>query len=189
MTESAPDTRPDGTPEHPDDMSEEAVRDRIVRLAFAGDHERYASFVEALREVVPPGVQVVLRGSAVTGMRWADGQPFDADGPGTSDLDLTLVGGGMPKLFNEYYIPGLHSVPLSESYPEASHVFQPLRRALCTLTGREVNIQATTDLLQQVRDLLLDQPYFVLVKEGEGRGPSPDEEREEAAAETPEDAV
>ena len=27
------------------------------------------------------------------GMRWKDGAPFDAEGPGTSDLDLTLVGG------------------------------------------------------------------------------------------------
>jgi hypothetical protein len=28
----------------------------------------------------------------VTGFRWKDGATFDADGPGTSDLDLTLVG-------------------------------------------------------------------------------------------------
>jgi hypothetical protein len=172
MTEPAPDLRPDGTPEHPDELTDEAVRERIVRLAFDGDQERYDMFVEALREVVPPDVQVVLRGSAVTGMRWVDGEPFDADGPGTSDLDLTLVGGGMPKLFNEFYIPGLHTVPLGEQYPDASFVLKPLRRALCTLTGREVNIQATTDLLQQVRDLLLDQPFFVMVKEGEGRGPT-----------------
>ena len=27
----------------------------------------------------------MLRGSAVTGVRWQDGAPFDADGPGTSD--------------------------------------------------------------------------------------------------------
>ncbi|MEX1130170.1 MAG: hypothetical protein WEB50_16485, partial [Vicinamibacterales bacterium] len=31
--------------------------------------------------------------SAVTGVRWKDQAPFDSDGPGTSDLDLTLVGG------------------------------------------------------------------------------------------------
>ena len=182
---TAPDQKPNGDPQHPDDMSPEAVRDRIVRLAFGGDRSRYDTFVEALREVVPPDVQVVLRGSAVTGMRWADGQPFDADGPGTSDLDLTLVGGGMPKLWNEFYIPGVHSVPLSEQYPEASHVFKPLRRALCALTGREVNIQATTDLVQQVRDLLLDQPYFVMVEEGEGRGPSAEDGSAEDG-ETPE---
>ncbi len=30
---------------------------------------------------------------AITGSRWEDGAPFDAAGPGTSDLDLTFVGG------------------------------------------------------------------------------------------------
>lgn len=170
-----PDISPDGTLAHPDDLSEEAIRERVIRLAFDGDHERYEHFLDALRVVIPPDVQVVLRGSAVTGRRWADGQPFDADGPRTSDLDLTLVGGGMAKLYTEFYIPGVHSVPLSEAHPEASHVFKPLRRALCSLTGRAVNIQATTDLVQQVRDLLLDQPYFVMLKEGEGRGPTRDE--------------
>jgi hypothetical protein len=172
----ATDRHPDGKPAHPDDLPDDAVRDRIVRLAFGGDRGRYDDFVDAIREVVPPDVQVVLRGSAVTGIRWSDQQPFDADGPGTSDLDLTLVGGAMPKLFNEYYIPGVHTVPLSESYPEASHVFKPLRRALCSMAGRAVNIQATTDFVQYARDLLLDQPYFVLVEEGEGRGPSRDGE-------------
>jgi len=168
------DLGPDGTLAHPDDLSEEAIRERVIRLAFDGDRERYERFLDALRDVIPPGVQVVLRGSAVTGRRWADGQPFDADGPRSSDLDITLVGGGMPKLFSEFYIPGVHTVPLSEAHPEASHVFQPLRRALCALTGRAVNIQATTDLVQQVRDLLLDQPYFVMLADGEGRGPTRD---------------
>lgn len=177
------DIAPDGTPTHPDDLPEEAVRDRVIRLAFDGDRERYDQFVEAIREVIPPEVEVVLRGSAVTGTRWADGQPFDADGPGTSDLDLTLVGGGMPKLFNEFYIPGVHTVPLSEDYPEASHVFLPLRRALCRIANRAVNIQGTTDFVQYVRDLLMDQPYFVMIEEGEGRGPSV----EAAEAESEED--
>lgn len=172
MTDRPSDIEPDGAPAHPDDLPDEAVRDRIVRLAFAGDRGRYDQFVDAIREVIPPEVKVVLRGSAVTALRWVDGEPFDADGPGTSDLDLTLVGGGMPKLYTEFYIPGVHTVPLSEQYPHASPVFAPLRRALCTLAGRAVNIQATTDFVQYARNLLLDQPYFVMVEEGEGRGPS-----------------
>ena len=52
------------------------------------------TFCRAIDEVVPPGTIVVLRGSAVTGHRWKDDAPFDADGAGTSDLDLTLVGSG-----------------------------------------------------------------------------------------------
>jgi hypothetical protein len=152
------------------DLPDEAIRDRIVRLAFGGDDRRYEEFVQAIREALPADVTVVLRGSAVTGRRWADGQPFDAEGPGTSDLDLTLVGGDMLKLWDEFYIPGLHSVPLSDEHPNAAPVFVPLRRALCTLAGRPVNIQATTDLVQYARDVLLDQPYFTLL-DRQGRAP------------------
>ncbi len=68
------------------------VRERIVRLAFGGNRERYDSFIRTLREAIPPDVTVVLRGSAVTGTRWRSEIPFDAGGPGTSDLDLTLIG-------------------------------------------------------------------------------------------------
>lgn len=144
-------------------MTPEELRRRVVRLAFAEDEARYAEFLGALREVIPPDVEIVLRGSAVTGCRWADGAPFDADGPGTSDLDLTLVGGDMLKLFDHFYIPGLHSVPLSDEHPDASPTFTPLRRALCALVGRPVNIQATSDFLQFARDVVMDQPYLTLV--------------------------
>ncbi len=40
----------------------------------------------------------------------------------------------------------------------------PLRRALCRIAGREVNIQATSSFVQYVRDVLLDQPYFTLIE-------------------------
>ena len=165
-------------------MTPEEIRARIVRLAFGGDEGAYARFVDAIREALPPTVTVVLRGSAVTGCRWADGQPFDGDGPGTSDLDLTLVGRDMLKLWDEFYIPGLHSVPLGEDHPHAAPTMLPLRRALCALTGRPVNIQATSDLVQYGRDVLLDQPYFTLIDREERAHEVPAWERklEEAAA-------
>ena len=137
--------------------------ERIIQLGFGGDRERYDQFIDALRAVIPPDVCVIVRGSAVTGQRWADGAPFDADGPGTSDLDLTLVGGGMVKFFESFYIPGLHSVPLSEDHPDASPTFAPLRRALCKIAGRPVNIQATADLVQYARDVTMNQPYCVVI--------------------------
>jgi hypothetical protein len=149
-------------------MPPEAIRARIIALAFGGDAARYDRFVSALREVIPPDVMVVLRGSAVTGTRWEDGAPFDADGPGTSDLDLTFVGGDMLKLFEEFYIPGLHSVPLSDEHPDASRTFLPLRRALCAIAGRPVNIQATSDFVQYGRDIVMNQPYFTVLERVEG---------------------
>jgi hypothetical protein len=147
--------------------SDEETRRRIVRLAFGGDESRFDHFMHALREVIPPSVAIILRGSAVTGRRWTDGAPFDADGPGTSDLDLTFVGGDMVKLFESFYIPSLHSVPLSDAHPDASPTFSPLRRALCTIAGRPVNIQATSDIVQYVRDVTMNQPYYVLSEKRE----------------------
>jgi hypothetical protein len=143
------------------------VRERIIRLAFAGDRARYDRFIQTLREAIPPDVSVILRGSAVTGTRWEDGQPFDADGPGTSDLDLTLIGGEMVKHFEVFYIPGLHSAPLSDAHPDASVMFIPLRRALSGIAGRPVNIQATSDLVQFVRDIVMSQPYYTLITKQE----------------------
>jgi hypothetical protein len=148
-------------------LTGEDVRERVVRLAFAGDEKRYAEFIRTLREAVPPDVSVVLRGSAVTGTRWGDNVPFDADGPGTSDLDLTLVGGGMVKHFEVFYIPGLHSAPLSDEHPDASVTFVPLRRALSKIAQRPVNIQATSDFVQYLRDVVMTQPYFVMIEKDE----------------------
>ena len=160
MTES--DTKPGGPA-----LTDPETRSRICRLAFGGDEARFQQFLDALHEVIPPDVTIILRGSAVTGTRWVDGAPFDADGPGTSDLDLTFVGGDMVKLFESFYIPSLHSVPLSDDHPDASPALSPLRRALCTIAGRPVNIQATSDLVQYVRDVTMNQPYFVLAEKRE----------------------
>ena len=160
-------TSPDDTPPRggpPDD----ATRERIIRLAFGSDEARYEQFLAALREVTPPDVEVILRGSAVTGRRWADGQPFDADGPGTSDLDVTFLGRDMLKFWDSFYIPGLHTVPLSDEHPDASRTFAPLRRALCKLAGRPVNLQASAGLVQFARDVLMEQPYVTLIERQEG---------------------
>ena len=162
---------PDATPTPRDEqfdvpdgpLTGEEVRARVVRLAFDGDEERYAQFIRTLKEAIPPDVSVVLRGSAVTGKRWEDGAPFDADGPGTSDLDLTFIGGGMVKHFEVFYIPGMHSAPLSDAHPDASVTFVPLRQALTRIARRPVNLQATSDLVQYLRDVVMTQPYFVMI--------------------------
>jgi hypothetical protein len=161
MEPRASDAIPDQT------ESPEVVRERIIRLAFAGDRGRYEQFLGALREAVPPDVSVILRGSAVTGYRWGDKVPFDHDGPGTSDLDLTLIGGDMVKHFDVFYIPGLHSAPLSDEHPDASKTFVPLRQNLSRIAGRPVNIQATADLIKFVRNVVMNQPYFTLIAKDE----------------------
>ena len=141
------------------------MRDNVIRLAFAGSEERFDEFLSVVREEIPPGTRVVLRGSAVTGYRWKDHAPFDADGPGTSDLDLTLVGTEVIGLFTVtgFFVPGVHSRPLSEEDPHIAPSLVPLRETLMAMTGRPVNIQASRDVVIQFRGDLMGQPYLMLI--------------------------
>jgi hypothetical protein len=141
---------------------EETIQ-RVIALAFRGDRSLYDAFIARLRAVTPEDGAVILRGSAVTGHRWEDGAPFDADGPGTSDLDVTFVGGGMIHHWDEFYIPALHTVPLSEEHPDACDELRELRDDLCAMAGRPVNLQATTSLVQFMRDVTMDQPWVELI--------------------------
>ena len=92
---------------------------------------RFREFCDVLRDALPPDTAAVLRGSSVTGERWEDGAPFDVEGPGTSDLDLTLVGSDVIALFDPehgFYVPGIHTKPLGEKDPTIAPGLLPLRR-------------------------------------------------------------
>ena len=147
-----------------DPESQREFRERVTKLVFGGDENKFNEFVQTLSDATPDGVEVILRGSAVMGHKWHHPEePFDHDGPGTSDMDVTFVGGDMVMLFREFHIPGIHSAPLSEAHPFAAPSLGPLRQRLCEMTGRPVNLQATTSLVQQARDVFMDQPYLVLI--------------------------
>jgi hypothetical protein len=151
-------------------LTEQEKRENVVRLAFDGDERGLDEFCQVIEEVVPPGTTVVLRGSAVTGRRWKDDAPFDSDGPGTSDLDLTLVGDGALAFFKQsgYFVPGVHSRPLSDDDPDIAPDLVPLRQRLIDLVKRPVNIQASREIVIQVRGDLLDQPYLTLFEKPRG---------------------
>jgi hypothetical protein len=147
-------------------LTEIEKRDNVIRLAFGGDRSRFEQFLQEIGKIAPAGTTVVLRGSAVTGQRWKDGAPFDSDGPGTSDLDLTLVGHKALEFFKVtgFFVPGIHSRPLSDEDPDIAPELVPLRTTLMRMTGRPVNIQASRDIVLQFRGDLLDQPYLVLIE-------------------------
>lgn len=153
-----------------DELMGEQKRQNVIRLAFGGSEEKYSEFVEEVRNAIPPGTGVVLRGSAVTGFRWKDQAPFDADGVGTSDLDLTLVGGdeviGLYKVTG-FFVPGIHSRPLSDEDPDVAPDLVPLRARLVTMVGRPVNIQGTRDFVMYLRGEVIGQPYLVLIDKDE----------------------
>lgn len=165
----------------PDDvqggLSEKDKRDNVIRLVFGGCESRLDEFCHAIEEVVPPGTTVVLRGSAITGKRWNDDAPFDSDGPGTSDIDLTLVGDGALAFFTQdgYFVPGVHSRPLSDDDPDIAPDLVPLRQRLMAMVKRPVNIQASREIVIQFRGDLLDQPYLRLFEKPRGLfgGPAP----------------
>jgi hypothetical protein len=147
------------------EMTAAEKRENVIRLAFGGDPRRFEAFCDVVGRGIPPGTAVVLRGSAVTGERWKDGAPFDADGPGTSDLDLTLVGDEVLQHFTltGFYVPGVHTMPLGDEHPDIAPDLLPLRKQLMDMVGRPVNIQGTRDFVMYLRGDLLGQPYLTLM--------------------------
>jgi hypothetical protein len=134
----------------------------VLALAFNNDRAFYDLFCEIVRESVPEAHAAVLRGSAITGRRHTDGAPFDVEGPGTSDLDLTLVGAEVLRYFSAFWIPGIHSKPLSDEDPDIAPELMPLRRQLMSMVRRPVNIQGTRDWIQHFRGDVMKQPYLTL---------------------------
>jgi len=144
-------------------LSEGEMRERVVQLVFGGDPRRLDEFCAVVRQAIPDNTAAVLRGSAVTGYRHGDHAPFDADGPGTSDLDLTLVGDEVVGLYSAFWIPAVNSRPLSDKDPDICPALVPLRDQLMRMVARPVNIQGTRDWIMFVREHLMGQPYLTLV--------------------------
>jgi hypothetical protein len=140
------------------------MRANVVRLAFGGDSAKFNEFCSILRDSVPEAEAGVLRGSAITGFRWKDDAPFDANGAGTSDLDVTLVGADVLRYYSidGYWIPGIHSRPLSDVDPDIAPDLVPLRQRLIQMVHRPVNIQGTRDWVQYLRGDIFGQPYLTL---------------------------
>lgn len=148
------------------ELSAEQLEERIARLAFDGDVLRYREFLAKLKAGLPEGTGIALRGSVVTNKRWQDGKPFDAEGRGTSDLDVTLVGDKVMEFWNEagFYIPMLHTKPLCDKDPNIAPALNPLREELQKLAGRPVAFQATSNVILFARDVLFDEPYCMVVE-------------------------
>ena len=69
-----------------------------------------------------------------------------------------------------FFVPGVHSRPVSDEDPDIAPSLIPLRETLMVMTGRPVNIQASRDIVIQFRGDLLDQPYLVLIDKAGGAG-------------------
>ena len=148
------------------EMSDTEILDRIIKLGFNDDWELYKIFCDKLRDNLPKGTGVALRGSVVTNERYEDGEPFDALGKRTSDLDVALIGDEARAMWkdDEYYIPVLHTKPLGDKAPDIAPALNPLREELQKMVNRPVNIQATANFIMFVRDVLMGQPYYMIIE-------------------------
>jgi len=151
------------------ELTEAEKRENVVRLAFNGDPRQLEIFTQLIKDFIPENTGVVLRGSAVTGRRWKDGAPFDSDGPGTSDLDLTLVGQKILEYYKVtgFFVPGIHTRPICEGDLHIAPDLLPLRERLMDMVKRPVNIQGTRDFVMYLRGELLGQPYLTLVEKSD----------------------
>ncbi len=132
--------------------------------AFDGDPERLRRFVSVLRAALPSGTVLALRGSAVVGRSFRTGVPFDAGGPGTSDLDVVVLGDDALDLFaaEAHLLGGINTLPLSDEMPWAAPNLDPARRQAQAVARRPVSIQAMAGWFLELRALIQGQPYVIL---------------------------
>jgi len=149
----------------PAGSEEPALLAGAIERAFDGDLDRFARFMAALQAGVPAGTRLVLRGSAVQGVSYKTGEPFDVKGPGTSDLDVVLLGDeAMAEWAEEaFYLPGVNTHPLYDDAPDlASPSLERARRAAQEAAGRPVALQAMARWFLDVRSGLQGTPYVLL---------------------------
>jgi len=149
----------------PAGSEEPALLADAIDRAFDGDLDRFARFMGALQEAVPPGTRLILRGSAVQGLSYTTGEPFDGRGPGTSDLDIVLVGDEAMAAWQPeaFYLPGVNSQPLDDAAPGvATPELEEARRAAQQIAGRPVAVQAMARWFLDLRSALQGTPYVVL---------------------------
>ena len=148
------------------ELTDEEKLENAIRLGFGGDRQRFEDFCLLLAASIPENTAAVLGGSSVTGHNYQTGDPFDAEGPMTSDLDITLVGSEVIDLFTleGFWVPGIHSHPAKDGDEEIAPALKPLRRKLQVIArGRPVTIQATRDFYVWIREHWLGQPYLTIV--------------------------
>jgi hypothetical protein len=63
-----------------------------------------------------------------------------------------------------FFVPDVHSRPLSDEDPDIAPQLVPLRQRLMSLAKRPVNIQASREIVIQFRGDLLGQPYLTLLE-------------------------
>ena len=135
-----------------------------IERAFGGDLALLGRFVATLRPGLPQGTGLALRGSAVVGSSYKSGEPFDAHGPGTSDLDLVVLGEEAMALWSPdaFYFPGVNTLPLYDEARWVAPSLDPVRSEAQRIVRRPVSIQAMVPWFLDLRAALQGQPHVLL---------------------------
>lgn len=148
----------------PAGSEEPALLAASVDRAFGGDVDRFARFMQVLQAALPEGTALVLRGSAVQGESYRTGEPFDARGQGTSDLDIVLIGEAAMAEWHEdaFYLPGVNTMPLWDRARDVAPRLEAARAAAQEIAGRPVALQAMARWFLDLRSGLQGTPYVTL---------------------------
>ena len=135
-----------------------------IARGFGGDPAGLAQFIARLRTGLPPATTIALRGSAVVGHRHGEGVPFDADGPGTSDLDVVAVGESAVELWvpEARLLGGINTLPLSDEAAWVAPALDDARRQAQAVVKRPLSIQAMAGWFLDLRSVVQRQPYVIL---------------------------
>jgi hypothetical protein len=136
----------------------------VLERAFGADPAVLASFLAALRAGLPPTTAIALRGSSVAGQSYTTGQPFDARGPASSDLDVVVLGDEAMAMWDAgaFFFPGVNTLPLSDDARWVAPRLDPARTEAQAIVGRPVSVQAMAPWFLDVRAAFQGQPYLVL---------------------------
>ena len=149
---------------HPPDAADPELLAQAVQRAFDGDTDRFGQFVTTLQRGVPVGTQLALRGSVIQGYSYTTQKPFDARGPGTSDLDVVLFGDAAMAAWDPdaFFMPGVNTLPLSDAATWVAPSIEPARREAQTIAGRPVSIQAMAQWFLDLRSGVQGTPYVLV---------------------------
>ena len=141
-----------------------SVTDAALARVFGDRTDRLGRFLLALRDGLPDDTTIHLRGSAVNGTSYESGQPFDARGPGTSDLDVVVVGAAAGDLWVDEarLLGGVNSLPLCDGEEWVAPALDPARREAQAIVGRPVSIQSMAQWFLDLRAAIQDQAYISL---------------------------
>jgi len=135
-----------------------------IARGFGGDPADLARFIASLRAGLPATTTIALRGSAVVGHRHTEETPFDADGPGTSDLDVVAVGESAVELWvpEARLLGGINTLPLCDEAAWVAPGLDGARRQAQAVVHRPLSIQAMAGWFLDLRAVVQRQPYVIL---------------------------